>query len=73
MILVNLFEPGYKPNVTGWSGLLAISLKLVHQSCLCVECAGEGGSSSVTSHVLQNLVVWDSKDYVVGFCVLKSR
>lgn len=40
MILVNLFEPGYKPDVTGWSGLLAISLKLVHQSRLCVSVLG---------------------------------
>ena len=40
MILVNLFEPGYKPDVTGWSGLLAISLKLVPQSCLCVSVLG---------------------------------
>ena len=38
--------------------------------CLC-ECAGEGGRSSVRSHVLQNIAIWDSKDCDWVLCLKK--
>lgn len=39
---MNIFEPVYKPDVTGSSVLLVTSLNLVPQLCLCVSMLGKG-------------------------------
>lgn len=52
--------------------LLVTSLKFVQSAVPPCKYTGEGDGSSVTSHVVQNMVVWDRKYYVTGFSVFKQ-
>lgn len=52
--------------------LLVTSLRPVQSVVALCESTGEGGRSSVTSHLVQNMAVWDSKYYVAGFSVFKK-